>query len=62
MSIFFKETKYTKVHFYLKDLRGMNKPGTPTGINKKCQVKDMKTWPYTKKCTTDQLAWGIKSV
>ena len=31
---FFKETTYTKVHFYLKDLRGLNKPGTPKGINK----------------------------
>ena len=40
---FFKETAYTKVHFYLKDLRGLNKPGTPKGINKYCHVQDMKT-------------------
>ena len=31
---FFKEATYTKVHFYLKNLRGLNKPGTPNGINK----------------------------
>ena len=30
----FKETTYSKVNFYLKDLRGLNKPGTPKGINK----------------------------
>ena len=31
---FFKETTYAKVHFYLKDLRGLNKLGTPKDINK----------------------------
>ena len=25
---FSKETTYTKVQFYLKDVRGLNKPGT----------------------------------
>ena len=33
-NIFFKETAYAKVHFYLKDLRGLSKPGTTKGINK----------------------------
>ena len=31
-NIFFKETKYTKVYFYVKDLRRLNKPVTPMVI------------------------------
>ena len=31
---FIKETTYTEVLSYLKDLRGLNKPVTPKGINK----------------------------
>ena len=32
-NILFKETRYTKAHFYVKDLRGLNKPVTPMAIN-----------------------------
>ena len=33
-NIFFKETTYTKVYFYVKDLRGMKKPVSTKSINK----------------------------
>ena len=33
-NIFFKETTYTKLHLYSKDLRGLSKPGTAKGMNK----------------------------
>ena len=33
-NIYFKETTYTKVHCYVQDLRGLNIPVTPKGINK----------------------------
>ena len=60
-NIFFKETTYTKVHFYVKDIKGLNKPVTPMGINKYCHIQDIKNWPYSIRCI-DQIKKYLENI